>query len=101
MEKMTLKMYAVKHKMSMFNVVKLVKSGKVKSETVEEDGKNVVYIFDDSSPAKHKAKEESIKKEETVKSDGNPKGLLTRVSSLEDEVKSLRNEIETLKRLLL
>ena len=101
MEKMTLKMYAVKHKMSMFNVVKLVKSGKVKSETVEEDGKNVVYIFDESSPVLQEAKADSIKKEETVKSNENPTGLLKRVSLLEDEMKSLRNEIETLKRLLL
>jgi len=94
MEKMTLKAYAIKHKMSMFSVVKLVKNGKVKSETIEENGKKVIYIFEESNLDMPEEKEESIKKEE------NPAGLLTRVSALEDEVSKLRKEIEDLKKLL-
>ncbi len=94
MEKMTLKAYAVKHKMSMFNVVKLVKNGKVKSETVEEDGKNVVYIFEEAGL------ELTAANEEEVNSSEKPTGLLRRVTALEDEVALLRKEIEELKKLL-
>ncbi len=94
MEKMTLKAYAVKHKMSMFNVVKLVKNGKVKSETVEEEGKNVVYIFEEAGL------ELTAANEEEVNSSEKPTGLLRRVTALEDEVALLRKEIEELKKLL-
>ena len=94
MEKMTLKAYAVKHKMSMFNVVKLVKNGKVKSETVEEDGKNVVYIFEEAGL------ELTAENDEAVNSEEKPAGLLKRVAALENEVALLRKEIEDLKKLL-
>ncbi len=94
MEKMTLKAYAVKHKMSMFNVVKLVKSGKIKSETVEEKGKNVVYILEEADP------ELSIDNKNPMVEEEKQLGLLTRVAALENEVMLLRKEIEDLKRLL-
>lgn len=92
---MTLKAYAVKHKMSMFNVVKLVKSGKIKSETVEEDGKSIVYIYEESDPGLA-----GIADKKPIESREKPAGLLTRVSALENEIVQLRKEIETLKRLL-
>jgi len=94
MEKMTLKAYAVKHKMSMFNVVKLVKSGKVRSETVEEDGKNVIYIFEEAEL------EPSVENETPVGGEEKPEGLLRRVAALEEEIGLLRKEIEMLKKLL-
>ncbi len=98
MGKMTLKSYAVKHKMSMFQVVKLVKSGKVKSETVEEHGKNVVYILEEEQKTAPVANATV-----TTEQNGNvseSKGLLRRVDILEDEVRTLRLEIDALKRLL-
>jgi len=76
MEKITLKAYAIKHKMSMFQVVKLVKSGKVKSETIEE---------------------EEEKKEEREE---NSKSLLQRMSHLEEALALLKKEIEVLKKQL-
>jgi len=39
MERMSIKTYAARNKLSMFNVVKMIKAGKLKSETVEEAGK--------------------------------------------------------------
>jgi len=89
---MTLKVYAVKHKMSMFNVVKLVKSGKIKSETVEEDGKSIIYIFEESDTGLADKKTPMENREKSAE-------LLTRVSALENEIVLLRKEIETLKRL--
>jgi len=45
MERMTIKNYATRNKLSIFNVVKMVKSGALKSEVVEENGKEVTYIL--------------------------------------------------------
>ena len=45
MEKLSIKAYAAKHKLSIFNVVKMTKSGQVPTETVVENGKDVVYII--------------------------------------------------------
>jgi len=90
MKRMTLKEYAVKHKMSMFNVVKLVKSGELKSETFEEEGKNVLYIIPvdgDRIPIVN-SEEKAVEQ------------LPIRVALLEDEVKALRQEIEMLKKML-
>ena len=95
MEKITLKAYAIKHKMSMFQVVKLVKSGKVKSETIEEEGKKTIYIFDESTMSiSDKPEEKKGEKEE------NSKSLLQRVSQLEKEIVLLKKEIEVLKKQL-
>ena len=41
MQKITIKAYAVKHKLSIFNVMKMVKSGKLKIEIAEENGKEI------------------------------------------------------------
>ena len=47
MEKVTLREYAKRKKLSYFAVMKLVKNAKVKSETVSENGKDVDYILID------------------------------------------------------
>ncbi len=50
MNQITLQAYAVKHKLSVFNVIKMIKSNKLKSEEIEENGKKVLYIIlDDES----------------------------------------------------
>ena len=52
MERITIKAYAVKHKLSIFNVMKMVKSGKVKSEVFNEKGREVTYILFDEETEK-------------------------------------------------
>ena len=47
MEKISIKAYATRHKLSIFNVVKMTKSGQIPTETVVENGKDVVYILID------------------------------------------------------
>jgi len=95
MEKMTMKAYAVKHKLSLFNVVKLVKSGKVKSETVTEDGKETVYIImDDNAPLT----QNEVK---TAPQENVQEALEIRVANLEAEVKLLRRELQALKEIRL
>ncbi len=90
-----MKAYAVKHKLSLFNVVKLVKSGKVKSETVTEDGKEKVYIVADDN--------ETLTQEEvkTAPQGKVQEALETRVANLEAEVKLLRRELQALKEIRL
>jgi polyhydroxyalkanoate synthesis regulator phasin len=91
MEKVTIKAYAVKHKLSIFNVMKMVKSGKLESDIVEEDGKEKIYIILNEATEKEikeqivpiERKEEMMFKEE--------------VKLLRKEVQLLRKEIEDLK----
>lgn len=45
MEKVTLREYAKRHKLSYFNVMKMVNSGDVKSVSELENGKEVQYIL--------------------------------------------------------
>jgi hypothetical protein len=94
MQKITIKAYAVKHKLSIFNVMKMVKSGKLKIETVEENGKETTYILLDEVIEKEIL--DSIvpieEKEELT--------LKNIVKELQKEVKLLREEIEVLKKKL-
>ena len=94
MQKLTIKAYAVKHKLSIFNVMKMVRSGKLKTEIVEENEKEITYILLD----------EAIEKE--IEGGIVPiekQGELTLreiVNVLQKEVKLLREEIEVLKKKL-
>ncbi len=63
MEKITLREYAKRNKLSYFAVMKLVRNGKVKSETVSENGKDVEYILiDDKEEVNKKISEKDIPK---------------------------------------
>ena len=87
MERMSIKRYAGTHKLSMFNVVKMVKSGELKSEVVEENGKETTYILCDpqiSSPNKRHSQEETLQED-------------LRIDRLEREVAILRRELDALK----
>jgi hypothetical protein len=94
MQKITIKAYAVKHKLSIFNVMKMVKSGKLKIEIAEENGKEITYILLDEVIEKEIV--DSIvpieEKEELT--------LKNIVKELQKEVKLLREEIEVLKKKL-
>ncbi len=84
LERMTIKAYALKHKLSIFNVMKMVKAGKVKSEVFNEKGREVTYILFDEDREKE-IREQIVpveKKEEFM---------------LYEEIKFLRKEIQLLK----
>ena len=84
MEKITLREYAKRKKLSYFAVMKMVRNGDVKSETVMEDGKEVPYVLYDEV-------EESTKK---VVEKESPE------MSLEEENALLKQEIKALKEAL-
>ena len=93
MEKLTLKQYAVKHKMSLFSVVKLVKSGELRSETVKEGEREILYIpvgEPETEQSHQEGRPSSLQDEEK-------RVIEERVAALEAEVKTLRQEIRELK----
>ena len=92
MEKITLKAYAVKHKLSLFNVVKMTKSGQVPTEIVLEKGKDVVYILIDEEVEKNVTQTiESVNNKE-------PYSMRKENERLKKEVEELKKEIELLKK---
>jgi len=91
MEKVSIKAYAVKHKLSIFNVVKMTKSGQLQTETVVENGKDVVYILIDKDVENEVTK--SIVREESKA----PYSMRKENERLKKEIEKLKEEIVALK----
>jgi len=94
LEKITIKAYAVKHKLSIFNVMKMVKSGKVKSEVFNEKGREVTYILFDEEREKE-IREQIVpieQKEDLI--------LHEEIKFLRKEIEHLRKDVEELKKKL-
>ncbi len=92
MERITIKAYAVKHKLSIFNVMKMVKSGKVQSEIFNEKGRDVTYILFDEETEKE-IREQIVPmehKEEFM--------LREEIKFLRKEIHLLREDVEALKK---
>ena len=92
MEKVTIKTYAVTHKLSIFNVMKMVKSSKLKSEIIKENGKETIYIVLDDEI------EKEVKKSIVPMEQQEEATLKEIVKTLQKEMKILREEIEVLKK---
>lgn len=90
MKKVSIKAYAVKHKLSIFNVIKMVKSKKLKSVEIEEEGKKNIYIILD--------KESEKEVEQNIVYDDYKTSHASDMASLKKEVKRLKEEIEEIKR---
>ncbi|MBD3790727.1 MAG: hypothetical protein IE918_01010 [Campylobacterales bacterium] len=93
MEKLTIKAYAKRHKISIFTAMKRVREGSVRSETVLEEGKEVIYVLEDT--------EEAEKQESRITTpDQTPISLESEIEQLKKEVAALRKELEALKKKL-
>ncbi len=88
MERMSIKAYAGKNKLSMFNVVKMIKTGELQSETVEENGKEVTYVLVDST-----VKQKHLHRDTQSASES----LEEKVARLESDVAILKRELDALK----
>jgi pullulanase/glycogen debranching enzyme len=94
LERMTIKAYAVKHKLSIFNVMKMVKAGKVKSEVFQEKGREVTYIlFDEETEKEIRAQIVPMEEKEDLL-------LREEIKFLKKEVRLLKEDIEELKKRL-
>lgn len=91
MEKLSIKAYAHRHKLSIFNVVKMTKSGQVPTETVVENGKEMVYILIDDTV------ENKVKKSIVQEEDKEPYTLEKENEELKKEIEKLKEEIAVLK----
>jgi len=60
MKALTLKEYAIKNKISIFNAMKLAKAGKVPSATRIVEGKEELVILTDEAPNAEVVQEENI-----------------------------------------
>lgn len=90
MQRMSLKAYARKHRVSIYNVIKMTREGRLKSETVEENGKEVLYILCDNES------EESVA--ETILPVDPPKSLNEEITLLKTEIKRLKEELAKCKK---
>ena len=61
MQGLSIKKYAIKNKIPIFNVVKMVKSGQLEYETHKVDGKDEIFILSEKLPAD--AKKEGYSRE--------------------------------------
>ena len=86
MEKVTLREYAKRRKLSYFKVMKMVRGGELKSETVNEEGREVAYILMDDEIEKNITKNMQEKNGQEI--------------SLEEENSLLKEEILKLKEAL-
>lgn len=91
MEKLSIKAYATRHKLSIFNVVKMTKSGQLPTESIVENGKDVVYILIDD------AVENKVKKSIVKEGDKEPYTLRKENERLKKEIEKLKEEIAVLK----
>ncbi len=92
MEKISIKAYAVKHKLSIFNVVKMTKAGQIPTETVVENGKDVVYVLIDEDV------EKEVKNSIVPNESKAPYSLRKENARLKKEIEKLKAEIATLKK---
>jgi len=95
MKKITIKAYAVKHKLSIFNVMKMVKSGKLKTTVEEENSKEITYILLDDKI------EEEVEKNIVPMSERESATIKKELKQLRIEIVALKNEIELLKKAIL
>jgi hypothetical protein len=87
---MTIKAYAVTHKLSIYNVMKMARTGTLKTETVEEHGKEVTYILVDET------EEASIQSRIVYAADPKARTLEEEVALLKAEVALLKKEVAAL-----
>ena len=92
MERITIKAYAVKHKLSIFNVMKMIKSGKVQSEVFNEKGRDVTYIlFDEETEKEIREQIVPVEQKEDLM-------LHEELKFLRKEIQLLRKDVEELKK---
>ncbi len=87
MEKLTIREYATKHKLSTFNVMKMTKSGELKTEVIMIDGKESLLIMIEDSI------EEKVEK--VIEKKHEPRSLKVENMLLKKEIVRLKEALAT------
>ena len=95
MEHISIKTYAVRHKLSIFNVMKMLKSGQLKSLTKKENGRDVIYVLLDEEI------EKTVKKGIVPLEGREEADLKEEIKYLKKEIYILRDDFEMLKKNLM
>ena len=90
MEKLTIREYATKHKLSTFNVMKMTKSGALKTDVVMQEGKEIVLIMIEEKV------EEKVSKMKEKKQE--PRSLKVENMLLKKEIVRLKEALEKCKK---
>ena len=92
MERISVKEYARKHKLSLFQVIKKINTGELRSESVEENGLKAQYVLVD------KEDREASRKSNTAvdESENGEKRMSPSEEKLRLEIQSLRAELRAL-----
>jgi len=99
MKKISAREYATKHRLSLYQVIKEIQSGKLKGEAVEENGRNIQYVFVSDDPAAPSPQGSSRPASgETPPADVPNSLLLRELKQLRREIELLRREIHAMKR---
>ena len=89
MEKLTIREYATRYKLSTFNVMKMTKSGALKTEVIVQDGKEVVHIMIEEN------REDKVDKPEETRHE--PRSLKVENMLLKKEIVRLKEALEKCK----
>ena len=90
MERVSVREYARRRKLSIFQVIRKINRGELKSESVEENGVKVQYVLIDNSSADN---DSPTKEEFSPEPD-------TERSSLSEEIALLRRKVEQLEKII-
>ncbi len=89
----SIKEYALKHKISIFQAVKLAKSGKVETKTKIIDGKEKVFIKDDTI---QESKETKTQNQESSKKTITPELIYEELLNIKNELNQIKIILEKL-----
>jgi hypothetical protein len=92
MEKIPVREYARRHRMSLFEVIKKINNEELKAETVEENGRKIQYVLLEAPPSKAEKKRHEPAQPHPLH--------LVETERLVAEIHDLRQRIERLEKII-
>ena len=93
MKRLTLKQYATKNRVSIFNVIKMIQRGELEAVEEESDGKKIVYVILSEEKKDNESGDDIVSSDEDARDE--MEKLLKTIDRLNSEILELK---ETIKR---
>jgi len=93
MKRLTLKQYATKNRVSIFNVIKMIQRGELEAVEEESDGKKIVYVILSEEKKDNESGDDIVSSDEDARDE--MEKLLKTIDRLNSEISELK---ETIKR---